>query len=139
MSKKIEYILTLTDFTEKSTIGELTLDGKHVCFVLEDKVRAATEMKVWGETAIPYGRYQMINTESPRFKRKMPRLVNVPGYSGVLVHWDNKSADTEGCLLLGTSKSVDWVSDSRKAFDVFYTVFEKQFAESNTVYITIKK
>ena len=139
MSKKIEYVLTRTDFTEKSTVGELTLDAKHICFVLEDKVRAATEAKVFGKTAIPYGRYQIIITESTRFKRLLPLLVDVPGYAGIRIHTGNSDVDTEGCLIVGTSKSTDWVSGSKDAFAVFYPELEKQIAAGNTVYITIKK
>jgi hypothetical protein len=48
------------EFTEKSTIGELFIDNNFFCYTLEDKVRAETEAKVYGQTAIPKGKYEVI-------------------------------------------------------------------------------
>lgn len=139
MSEKIEYILTRKEFTEKSTIGELTLDGKFQCFILEDKTRKPEEKKIYGKTAIPYGRYQVIITESARFKRLLPLLVSVPGYEGVRMHTGNSDVDTEGCLLVGSTKSKDWVSDSKTAFAKLFPQLQKQLAEGNKVFLTILK
>lgn len=87
------------------TIGKLYLDGKYFCDTLEDRVRdPAREKKVSGETAIPAGIYEVIVNISPRFRRKLPRLLNVPGFDGILIHRGNVAADTAGCILVGENK-----------------------------------
>ena len=62
--KDMELILKREVFTDKSTIGSLSVDGKFECFILEDKDRGLTDSmslaeivahKVYGVTAIPYG------------------------------------------------------------------------------------
>lgn len=139
MSKNIEYVLTRKEFTEKSTIGELTLEGKHQCYILEDKTRKPDEKKVFGKTAIPYGRYQIIITQSAKFKRLLPLLVNVPGYEGIRIHKGNSDLDSEGCLIVGSSKAKDWVSGSKDAFDVIFPQLQKQLAEGSKIFVTITK
>ena len=87
------------------TIGTLEVDGKYFCDTLEDRVRdLSREKKVPGETAIPAGRYEVIVNISPRFKRKLPRLLNVPGFEGILIHRGNTPEDTAGCILVGENK-----------------------------------
>ena len=110
--------------TDKSTIGELFVDGVFECFVLEDRVRQH-EPIVFGETAIPFGRFGVVITHSPRFNRDLPLLVAVPGYEGVRIHPGNVAADTEGCLLPGRSHGVDRVDDSRVAFDALFAKLMK--------------
>ena len=107
--------------TDKSTIGELSIDGKFECYTLEDVERAE---KVFGKTAIPKGTYEVIMTMSNRFKRMMPLLLNVPGYEGVRIHSGNKAEDTEGCLLLGKTRGVDVIGESRDAVAAFYPKLE---------------
>lgn len=82
------------------TIGRLALDGKYFCDTLEDRVRPSGE-KVRGTTAIPAGNYEVILNWSPRFKRALPMVLDVPGFSGVRIHAGNCAADTEGCVLVG--------------------------------------
>jgi hypothetical protein len=103
--------------TAAATIGLLTVDGVNECFTLEDKVRAE---KVYGETAIPAGTYNVVITHSKRFKRDLPLLEDVPNFEGVRIHPGNTAADTDGCLLVGTSKGPDVIFESRKAFDALY-------------------
>ena len=105
------------EYTSKSTIGEFHVDGGFECFTLEDRVRAT---KVPGETAIPAGTYEVSVTWSNRFKRPLPLLMNVPGYEGVRMHTGNTDADTEGCLLVGRTRSPDAVGESRLAFDALF-------------------
>ena len=102
-------------FTDKSTIGGMMLDGRFQCFTLEDRVRRPG-VKVYGQTAIPAGEYQLIVNYSLRFKRYMPLLLNVPMFSGVRIHSGNTDKDTEGCILVGNSKGDDVVLQSRLAF-----------------------
>jgi len=113
----MELKLARKTFTEESTIGELTVDGKFECFTLEDKVRA---VKVHGKTAIPEGIYEVIINFSPRFKKQLPRLLNVPNFDGILIHPGNTAANTDGCILVGTSKSKDFVGSSRAAFNKLF-------------------
>lgn len=103
-----------TDFTDNSTIGELSVNGQFECYTLEDKVRP---VKIAGKTAIPAGRYEVIIDFSQRFGRLLPLLLNVPNFEGVRIHPGNAAADTEGCILVGEEKSQDFVGQSRAAFD----------------------
>lgn len=74
-------------FTGRSTIGSLYIDKKFECYTLEDVVR--TGPKVHGQTAIPEGTYEVQITFSPRFKRDLPLLLNVPNFEGVRIHTGN--------------------------------------------------
>ena len=97
------------------TIGRLFVDGKYFCDTLEDRVRDLTrEEKVPGETAIPAGRYRVIVAMSPKFKRELPRLVDVPGFEGILIHAGNSARDSAGCLLIGENREKGRVLNSRK-------------------------
>ena len=104
--------------TEVSTVGELSIDGVFECFVLEDVTRVE---KITGKTAIPAGTYRVVVDMSTRFKRLMPHILDVPGFEGIRIHSGNTSADTEGCLLLGRVRGVDFVGESKVAFAAFFT------------------
>jgi len=103
--------------TDNSTIGELTIDGKFECYTLEDIER---DVKVKSETAIPKGTYKVIINQSNRFKRLMPLLLNVPNFEGVRIHAGNSNHDTEGCILVGQNRSVDYITKSRKAYEILF-------------------
>ena len=111
------------------TIGRLFIDNEYFCDVLEDKVRDFNkdgdlddlgETKVWGKTAIPYGTYKIIINYSNKFKRELPRLLNVKGFDGILIHPGNTAEDTHGCLLVGINDSKGRVSKSRITFDKLF-------------------
>ena len=122
--------LVRTDFTLKSTIGGLFIDGIHECFVLEDVCREASpgawtpSLKIPKQTAIPYGRYSVVLTYSDRFGRVLPLLVNVPDFTGIRIHPGNTAADTEGCLLTGVIHGKDEVTNSRLAFGNLFRKLE---------------
>jgi hypothetical protein len=99
------------------TIGLMTVNGMKEYFTLEDVERP---VKVFGETAIPKGSYNVTITPSNRFKRDLPLVEGVPGFTGVRIHPGNTSADTEGCILVGRTKGPTWVGESRAAFNDVY-------------------
>ncbi len=84
---------------DRNIIGDLFVDGVFFCHTLEDEKRA-DGLKVYGETAIPSGIYNVKLTMSNRFKRLMPLLLDVEGFSGVRIHGGNTSKDTHGCPLV---------------------------------------
>lgn len=110
-------------YTPTTTLGVLRVDGAHECFVCEDFVRRAGEPKVPGRTAIPPGSYDVAISFSPRFKRDLPLVSPVPGFTGIRIHAGNSADDTEGCLLPGEQLRYDangvpdGVLRSRVAFD----------------------
>jgi hypothetical protein len=108
-------------FTEISTIGELYINGKFECFTLEDKDRKLESggQKVYAKTAIPRGEYNLVMSFSNRFQKYLPEIQNVPQFAGIRIHSGNTSADSEGCILLGTTKSVDFVGNSKVAVAAF--------------------
>lgn len=122
-------------FTDTSTIGELFIDGRFECFILEDTDRglisemdleAIKAVKVFGNTCIPYGEYRVHNTFSNRFKKILPILEQVKGFEGIRIHPGNTSSDTEGCLLPGTSKANNLVLHSRNAFNNLFNKLEEK-------------
>ncbi|MEM7013391.1 MAG: DUF5675 family protein [Verrucomicrobiota bacterium] len=121
-------------YTTESTIGELSVDGKFQCYILEDAVRPE---KIKGETAIPAGSYGIIVTQSPRFGRLLPLLEDVPNYEGVRIHPGNTAADTEGCLLPGKSKGTDFVGFSRDAFNALFPEINDAYKKGQKVSIEI--
>lgn len=95
------------------TIGSMYINGEYFCDTLEDKARDlnkdgdlndAGEGKVYAETAIPYGEYEVVVNHSPKFKRMLPRLLNVPHFEGILIHRGNTAKDSAGCILVGENK-----------------------------------
>lgn len=129
--------LKRTTFTTQSTIGELFVNGIRQCFVLEDIVRKPGAAKVPGKTAIPAGTYPVTITYSNRFRQLMPLLGNVPGFAGIRIHSGNTAADTEGCLLVGTTQSKDFVGNSRAAYAVLYAAIKNALDAGQPVTITI--
>jgi len=133
--------------TITTTTGRLLVDGNDECYTLEDVDRGLKQnmslaeinkRKLYGDTCIPEGRYEVIITYSPMFKKAMPLLLNVPGYDAIRIHPGNSDKDTLGCVLLGTTRSKDWVGNSRVAFDKFFKKMESSIKSGNKVFITIK-
>lgn len=109
------------------TIGKMYIDGNYFCDTLEDVDRGINQkdsldtikkIKVAGATAIPTGAYKVIVNMSPKFQRNLPRLIDVPGFEGILIHRGNTDKDTAGCILVGENKVVGKVINS--------TVYEKK-------------
>lgn len=87
------------ELMENQTTGELWINGAFECYTLEDVVRSGP--KVFAKTAIPQGTYSITMNLSPKFKKILPRLERVPGFTGILIHGGNTHEDTSGCILVG--------------------------------------
>ena len=139
----MNFVLRRTQHSPRSTIGELYLDGKFLCYTLEDTVRevVGVPVKVWkvpGETAIPAGVYGLTITKSPRFGRELPLLIDVPGFLGVRIHTGNRPEDTEGCILVGNKVGTDQVIESRGAFTALFDIIEGALAAGEPCTIDIR-
>ena len=122
------------------TIGRLFIDGVRFCETLEDRDRGLTQAmtlstiaskKVPGETAIPTGTYILdMDTVSPKYSAiswyknlcggKMPRLQNVKGFDGILIHPGSNSLDTKGCILVGRNLVTGGLVQSKDTFKSLY-------------------
>ena len=119
------------------TIGKLYMDGKYFCDTLEDQVRDLTkERKIPGRTAIPAGVYEIVVNVSPRFKRKLPRLLDVPGFDGILIHRGNTAEDTAGCILVGENRERGKVINSTR-YEVQLTGILERAQEKGEITIEI--
>lgn len=113
--------LVRESFTNKSTEGKLFVNGKFECYTLEDKDRFLEDgenEKVYAETAIPRGIYDITLSLSNRFNKVLPLLEDVPQFTGIRIHSGNKPEDTEGCILVGKTNDRDddhWIGGSRAA------------------------
>lgn len=116
--------------TGKSTIGELSIDGVFECYTLEDIERP---VKIKGITAIPKGTYKVGISMSTRFKKELPILFNVPNFTGVRIHSGNVAENTEGCILVGNSRSLDFIGESRKAFNKLFAKMKLATAITLTI------
>lgn len=141
------------EFTNISTIGDFLVDGKPFpsgksVYSLEDKDRQiqpdgsiipwTSDLKIQGETAIPYGTYEVITNYSARFKKVMPLLLDVSDFSGIRIHNGSFAGDTEGCPLIGFVKAKDFIGQSKVAFKEFMPLLTASLKEGR-VFLTIKK
>ena len=106
------------------TIGSLFINGEFFCYTLEDKDRGLKQTdsllfintkKIFGLTAIPSGTYKLIVNQSPKFKRMLPRILDIKGFDGVLLHRGNSASDSLGCILIGYKKGENSIFESTKA------------------------
>lgn len=140
------------------TIGKLYINNKYFCDTLEDKDRGLTqemplskikEVKVAARTAIPAGTYKVsMSTVSPKYSLKpwyfnnchggrVPRLENVPGYAGILIHVGNTDKDTEGCILVGKNDVKGMVTNSKNTFLALYNQMYAAYKRGETIELNI--
>lgn len=126
------------------TIGKLSINGKSICDTLEDTDRELTsdmseeeikERKVFGKTAIPIGEYKVVMTYSNRFKKQMPLLLDVKGFSGIRIHSGNTAEDTEGCILCGKNSEKGKVLNSKVFTELVYQHIRYGINEGVTIKI----
>lgn len=137
------------------TIGRLYINKEFFCNTLEDTVRDINkngtfdcgEFKISGHTAIPYGEYEVtLDIVSPKFSKypfykevcngKLPRLLNVPNFDGVLIHCGSTADNSAGCILVGNNTIKGGLTDSKKVFKNLYSILNK--ANKNRDKIIIK-
>lgn len=119
------------------SIGKLYADGKWVCDTIEDYDRGLSQemsladisrIKVYRQTAIPVGTYKVtMNVQSPKFAQKpyyktfcdgyLPRILNVPGFDGILIHCGVSADSSAGCLIVGYNTIKGRVTNSRQAWE----------------------
>lgn len=140
---------------EDYTIGRLYIDGEFFCNTLEDTNRDLNQnldlniirsRKIPGKTAIPTGTYQItLDVKSPKFSKKefynticngyLPRLLNVPGFDGILIHCGSYASHTDGCILVGYNKIVGGLVNGKEVFTELYK--RMKIAWDNNEKITI--
>ena len=126
------------------TIGNLYIDGVFFSNTLEDADRGLDnsmsedmirELKKPSITAIPRGTYEItLDVVSPKYSKvqfykdvcngKVPRLKNVKGFDGILIHAGNTDKDSSGCLLVGVNKIKGQVVNSKEAFKQLYKLLQ---------------
>jgi hypothetical protein len=132
---KVNIELKRRFFTDKYTIGRLSIEGQPLCDVIEDTVRDGP--KVYGLTAIPYGEYRVVVTMSPKFKRLLPLLLNVDGFEGIRIHKGNSAEDSHGCLIVGENKVKGGVINSTQYEEMLTGFIRTHERLGNEVYINI--
>lgn len=140
---------------EKYTIGRLYIDGEFICNTIEDTDRGLTQSmseeeikskKIYGQTAIPTGRYKVLmNVVSPKFsqkefymnvcKGKVPRLEGVKGFSGILIHSAATADNVEGCIGVGFNTEKGKLTSIKEAFE---KVYSKLSSSKEDIWITIE-
>lgn len=123
---------------EKYTIGDLYIDGVFFCNTIEDPVRnlalscpntpkylgCKCKEKVYAQTAISAGTYKVTLGESPRFKRTLPILHDVPHFLGVLIHTGNTEEDSAGCIIVGRNTQKGKVLHSKVTMAALMEILE---------------
>lgn len=142
---------------ENYTIGQLFIDEKLFCNTLEDKDRGLSSSmtediikltKVPSKTAIPTGIYNIdMDTVSPKYskysfyrevcKGKVPRLQNVKGFEGILIHSGNTHEDSSGCILVGNNSVQGKVTNSKETFKKLYDVLFNAHQKGDKITIKI--
>lgn len=125
--------------TNTYTIGKLYLDGKYICDTLEPPEQGL-------HPCIPESTYKItLDVKSPKYSKKkhwfyrdinfkMPRLLDVPGRSGILIHSGNSPVDTQGCIVVGFNTVVGELRCSMQTFINLYRLLER---DKDNLYITI--
>jgi hypothetical protein len=139
------------------TISNLTIDGKWFCNVLEDadrdldnsmSIEKIKEIKKPSITAIPRGTYEItLDVVSSKYSKiqfyqevcngKVPRLLNVKGFDGILIHAGNTDKDSAGCLLVGHNKVKGQIIDSKNTFKKLYNLLKDRKIKGEKITITI--
>jgi len=144
--KALQLKLVRHQKNDTSTVGDLYIKDEFFCKVIEDKDRGLKQemsleeikkLKVYGETAIPSGTYQIVLSFSNKFKKLLPELLDVPGYGGIRIHPGNSEKDSLGCLIVGDSYENKRVINSRRTFRKLMSIL-KANQDTQKMFITIE-
>lgn len=126
-------------FTDRTTIGDLSIDGVFFCHTLEDKDRKleAGGRKIPERTAVPRGTYLVDITFSNRFKKYLPELKDVPQFTGIRIHAGNTDKDSEGCLLVGDMVDDYSIMNSRVTMNDLFDLLEAAKTRGEKIEIEI--
>jgi hypothetical protein len=130
----------MLQFTDEYTIGKLYASGVFVCYTLEsyDRYLEYGNAKVQNNTAIPRGLYSMTVNFSERFQKKMPLIMNVPGFTGIRLHSDNSVVNTDGCVLVGMSKAIGKVLGSIDVVTTIIELMDKAITSGQSITIEVR-
>ena len=117
---------------ENSTEGNMYIQQpdnswKWFCHVIEDKVMAApgawkASAKIYGKTAIPYGRYKVLSTWSGRFKRLLTGIFGVPDFEGIRIHNGTSELSSHGCPIVSYKAGAGTLVNDRGAMNDLNTL-----------------
>jgi len=139
----MELLLKRIAKRETYTIGHLyrKLTGdklEYLCDTLEDRWRDLNkEPKVYGQTAIPEGRYEIKMIWWPKHNKEVPILLNVPYFEGILIHGGTTDKDTEGCVLVGENRVIGKLVNSLYHASEITRLINDEIENGRKVYITI--
>lgn len=131
---------------ETYTIGQLFVDGEFFCDTLEDPVRDlnkdgdledAGEFKIYGETAIPYGRHRVIVSDSPKLKRELPLILDVKHFTGIRIHKGVSALSTLGCVCIGENNKPGRLTNGKFYEDKLVAMLKEYIASGEEIYIDI--
>lgn len=110
-------------YTHASTMGMLDVNGVLKAYTIE-RPHPDFEAEVH---CIPEGTYDITLYPSPRFKREMPLLMNVPGHTGIEIHWGNWATNSEGCIIVGFPRHIEdqMVLNSVDTFNKLFPLIEE--------------
>lgn len=140
----MELLLKREKFLPNDTIGRLFLQGsvqRFLNYTCEDVVRdlgADCSGKVYGRTAIPYGRYELILSYSNRFKKYLPLVLGVRCFDGIRMHGGNTAADSLGCILCGIDSDGKRIWNCPPAVDSLVNLLKKM-EHLEKIFITITR
>lgn len=139
------------------TIGKFFVNGVRICESLEDTDRGLSDSmaldkiksaKVYGKTAIPKGKYEVTMAVSQKFKNrvwakpnggKVPTVLGVKGFAGILIHPGTDANDTLGCIIVGKNTKKGMLTSSQATYRRLVDEFiVPSIARGEKIYLEIK-
>ena len=141
----MELLVTRNWKKQDYTIGRLYVNGENFCNTLEPPMKGT---RLHPKGAIPAGRYEVtMNIISPKYskrvaydwcKGRLPRLLNVPKFDGILIHAGNSALDTKGCILVGENKIKGRLVNSQKCLKRLWSILEEAHQRRERIEIVIE-